>query len=36
MTYYPKCATPPDRSERAKMAIQEESISTQVTELRDY
>ncbi len=34
MTYCPKCATPLDRSERAKMAIQEESTRREVTELR--
>ena len=34
MAYCPKCATPLDRSERAKMAIQEESTRREVSELR--
>jgi integrase/recombinase XerD len=34
MLYCPKCATPLDRTERAKMAIQEQNTKDEVTELR--
>ncbi len=35
MLYCPRCATPIDKAERAKMAIQEENIKKEVTELRE-
>jgi integrase/recombinase XerD len=34
MLYCPKCATPLDRTERARMAVQEQSTMNEVTELR--
>ena len=35
MLYCPKCATPLDKTERAKMALQEQNNRDEVTELKE-
>ena len=35
MLYCPKCATPLDKTERAKMAVQEQNTKDEVAELRE-